>query len=400
MFLISAVVTHCFAGGSGIPAGGGILRLMILTTGTARQPADDVLTQAAAELAGTGPMSFVVGHECVTYRVTDGTIAVEEGIADGETVVELGRQGWDDLVGQIRSAINLQLSGELVFRRGGFEQLADWDCALRYLHAGIPPYRPDRADLGGRDPGAVHTLADSDDELRAQLATMGYLHLAGVFSAEEVAAANAEVDRLAAQAQQGDGRSWWVDDAEGRPTLCRLVYATQRSELLAAMESDPRVVRLGTLLDPALRVAPDRMEGSAVLLKVPGKTAGLSNIPWHQDCGMGGHAVFCPAVSVGIQLTGSKAETGNLQVVPGSHGQTLHVQWQRRLTGVPVVEIDTAPGDVTVHVQDLMHASPRPTGQGGRRTMYVTHYPPSLWEHIGPGEAYNDLVRDRAAELA
>jgi ectoine hydroxylase-related dioxygenase (phytanoyl-CoA dioxygenase family) len=142
------------------------------------------------------------------------------------------------------------------------------------------------------------------------------------------------------------------------------------------------------------------MEGTAVLIKVPGRTTGLSNIPWHQDCGTGGHAVFCPAVSVGIQLTGSDAATGNLQLVPGSHGQTLHYQWQDRLRDVPVVTINTAPGDVTVHVADVMHASPPPEGAGQRRTMYVTHYPPALWDHIGPGEALNDLVRNRTERVA
>ena len=178
------------------------------------------------------------------------------------------------------------------------------------------------------------------------------------------------------------------------------MYATLRSPVLAALENDPRVRRLGTLINPALRAAPDRMEGSAVLLKVPGNTSGLSNIPWHQDCGMGGHAIMCPAVSVGIQLTGSDSSTGNLQVLPGSHGQAIHYRWEQRLHEVPVVSIDTAPGDVTVHVQDLMHASPRPTGAGGRRTMYVTHYPPQLFDHIGPGQAFNDLVRNRTEQVA
>ena len=136
-----------------------------------------------------------------------------------------------------------------------------------------------------------------------------------------------------------------------------------------------------------------------MLIKVPGRTSGLSNIPWHQDCGTGGHAVFCPAASVGIQLTGSSAATGNLQVVPGSHGQALRYRWQDR-PDVPVVSIDTAPGDVTVHIQDVMHASPRPTGEGRRRTMYVTHYPPAVRDHIGPGEALNDLVRNRTEQVA
>jgi hypothetical protein len=314
--------------------------------------------------------------------------------------VALDAAAWTDLVNQERSFINLFLTKELAFERGGFEQLSDWYPALTYLHAGIPPYDPKRADLKGRDPGRAMSLEDSDEELAAQLDTMGFMRVAGVFTADEMATANAEIDRLASIAKPGDNESWWVTGEDGDDVLCRLVYATLRSPVLQALEQDPRVSRLGTLLDPEARVSADRMEGSAVLLKVPGKTKGLSNIPYHQDCGMGGHAILCPAVSIGIQLTGSNAETGNLTVVPGSHGQTMHYQWQQRMTDVPVVAVDTQPGDVTVHVQDVMHASPKPTGAGWRRTMYVTHYPTKLWDHVGPGQAYNDIVRNRTQEVS
>ncbi len=358
-----------------------------------------VLAAAAADLGPAGPLTFLLADTALTYRLEGGRI-VSDGVADGETVVRLDGKAWTDLAGQVRSFINLFLTKELVVERGTFEHLSDWYPALTYLHAGIPPYHPARADLAGRDPGASFTLDDSDEELRSQLTTMGFLHVRGVFSPEEMAAANAEVDRLAALARKGDETSWWATDESGAAVLCRLVYATQRSAHLLGIENDARMFRLGTLFDAALRPAPDRMEGTAVLLKVPGKSKGLSNIPWHQDCGMGGHAVFCPAVAVGIWLTGSDASTGNLHVVPGSHGQTLHYQWPQRLSGVPVVEVDTLPGDVTLHVQDVMHASPRPTGDGGRRTMYVTHYPPKMWDHVGPGQAYNDIVRNRTQEVA
>ncbi len=358
----------------------------------------DILESAARDLASTGAITFLVDDDAVTYAVDGSTIRV--GDERGDVVVRLSRQAWDDMVGQVRTIINLLLSNDLAFERGEFEQLADWDPVLRYLHAGIPPYDPARADLQGRDPLAAFTLDADDAELAAQLRTMGYLHVKGVFGADEMRAAHCEIDRLAAQARPGDDQSWWVTAEDGAGVLCRLVYATLRSPILAALENDPRVRRLGTLIDPTLRTAPDRMEGSAVLLKVPGNTSGLSNIPWHQDCGMGGHAIMCPAVSVGIQLTGSDSSTGNLQVVPGSHGQAVHYRWEQRLQQVPVVSIDTAPGDVTVHVQDLMHASPRPTGAGGRRTMYVTHYPPRLFDYIGPGQAFNDLVRNRTEQVA
>ncbi|HUR12991.1 MAG TPA: phytanoyl-CoA dioxygenase family protein [Mycobacteriales bacterium] len=355
---------------------------------------------AAAARGLDGALTFVVDDRAVTFRATEGTVVADEGTPDGDVLVRLERGAWDDLVSQVRTPVNLHLSGDLAYDKGGFGDLAAWEVALRYLLTGVPPYDPARTDLRGRDPRASYTLAAGDTELREQLHTMGYLHVRGVFTADEVAAANAEVDRLAALAVPGDERSWWVTDEDDQERLCRLVYASLRSELLAGLQDDPRISRLGHLLDPALRLAPDRMEGTAVLIKVPGKTQGLSNIPWHQDCGMGGHGIFCPSVSIGVQLTGSSPDTGNLLMVPGSHGQALAVDWHSRLADAPVIEVDTAPGDVTVHVQDVMHASPRPKSVGGRRTMYVTFYPATLWDHIGPGEAYNDLVRNRTREVA
>ncbi|HMK98740.1 MAG TPA: phytanoyl-CoA dioxygenase family protein [Acidimicrobiales bacterium] len=359
-----------------------------------------IVVAAARRLAETGPISFLVEDEAITYVPADDRILVQEGKAPGAAAVRLSRRAWEDLTTELRTFINLFLSKELTFEHGGFRQLADWDPVLRYLHAGIPPYDPARSDFGERDPNAVFEPGCDDSELEAQLDAIGFLHMRGVFRPEEMEEANREVDRLANLARPGDDESWWVTGEDGSTSLCRLVYTSLRSPVLAALEADPRVRRLATLLDPSLRLAPDRMEGSAVLLKVPGNTSGLSNIPWHQDCGMGGHAILCPSVSVGVQLTGSDASTGNLLAIPGSHGQAIHYRWEECLTDVPVVAIDTAPGDVTVHVQDLVHASPQPTGAGGRRTMYVTYYPAKLWDHIGPRQAFNDLVRNRTEEVA
>ena len=358
------------------------------------------LGASAEAVAAVGPLGFRVVERAFTYRLGADGVERVDGLDEAAAVVALSEAAWDHFASQTRTFINLFLAGTLTFERGHFEHLAEWDPVLKLLHAAIPIYDPARADLSRVDLRRVFTLESSDAELRGFLDIAGFLHLGGVFTPSEMAALNEEVDRLAALARPGDDESWWVTDETGAEVLCRLIYAGLRSPLVARLEEDPRVRRLGTLVDPVHRPAPDRMEGTAILLKVPGATSGLSNIPWHQDCGMGGHAVFCPAVAVGIQITGSSATTGNLLLVPGSHGQTLPWGWERRLRDVPVVAVDTEPGDVTVHVQDLTHASPQPSGEGGRRTMYVTHYPPTLWEHIGPGQAFNDLVRNRGRETA
>ena len=71
---------------------------------------------------------------------------------------------------------------------------------------------------------------------------MGFLHVASVFSADEMREANREIDRLAARARPGDDESWWVSAEDGARVLCRLVYATLRSPVLAALESDPALI--------------------------------------------------------------------------------------------------------------------------------------------------------------
>ena len=48
---------------------------------------------------------------------------------------------------------------------------------------------------------------DSDAELRGFLDVTGFLHVARVFSRDEMAALDAEVDRLAAEARPRDDRS-------------------------------------------------------------------------------------------------------------------------------------------------------------------------------------------------
>ncbi|MEI6453140.1 MAG: phytanoyl-CoA dioxygenase family protein, partial [Actinomycetes bacterium] len=325
-----------------------------------------VLKVFEADLANAGGLTFYVDHRSLTYSYDGKSIASREGFDGGSTAVRLTHQAWDDLTGQMLTLVGLMLSDNLILERGSFDQLFSWEPLLRYFHAGILPYDSSRVQFNGRDPLACFTLTASDEELAAQLSTMGYLHVKDVFSAAEMKAANAEVDRLAELAEPGDDESWWVTREDGTSALCRLVYASLRSPLFAAMEQDPRIRRLATLLDPTLKTAPDRMEGAAILIKVPGKTDGLSNIPWHTDCGTGGHAFFCPAVAIGIQFTGSNAEKGNLKVVPGSHGQTLPFQWQSKIEDIPVVSIDTEPGDVTIHIQDLTHSSPKPTGEGLR----------------------------------
>jgi hypothetical protein len=194
-------------------------------------------------------------------------------------------------------------------------------------------------------------------------------------------------------ARPGDGRSWWAKRADGTQVLCRLIYLGLIEPAIAALDDDPRLRRLLALAGTPLRSAVDRSDGHSVVLKNADVVEGLSDLPWHRDCGLGGHPVKCPALNVGIQLDAATEATGRLQFVPGSWRYSCH---RADLARAPVVAVDTEPGDCTVHLGCVMHAAPPPTGSGpGRRALYVTGLSERAFEVIPPGKSYNDVILAR-----
>jgi hypothetical protein len=332
-------------------------------------------------------------------------LEVERGAAeDASTWVVLSESEWSDLFTSNRTMISLELAGPLMFRRGAFSQLVRWEGTLRALYLGIPQFDPSTnplLDLDGQplDLARRFTLVDQDLEMSHFLVTTGFLHVAGVLAPSEVSVLRQEADRVEAEAVEDDPFTWWASDLDGERVLCRVIYADRRSAIMGELATDPRFLRLAGLLGSPVEEFSDRMDGPTLLIKPPGELRGLSNLPWHQDCGLGGHPIICPSVSIGVQITGSTPATGCLEVIAGSHGQSVPpLTRDESMSDWPRVVVETSPGDVTIHVQDVIHSSPPPSGSGGRKTLYLSYYPPNLADHVGPGEAINDLIRGRQAE--
>ncbi len=119
--------------------------------------------------------------------------------------------------------------------------------------------------------------------------------------ADEIAALRLDVAAALVKARPDDRRSWWTM-ADGKQMCSRVNYLNEQSEQVAGLGSDERFLRIAALGGPDLRDACDRLDGNSVVIKVPGASEGLSDLPWHRDCGMGGHPVKCPMLNVGIQL--------------------------------------------------------------------------------------------------
>jgi hypothetical protein len=179
-----------------------------------------------------------------------------------------------------------------------------------------------------------------------------------------------------------------------------LIYMGEWSERVIELGDDARLRRLAALGADGLEVEADCLDGHSVVIKNPEVTAGLSDLPWHRDCGLGGHPVLCPSVAIGIQLDRASAESGQLHFVAGSHRGSSHPLRPEDEAAAPVVAIDAEPGDVTVHFGDVLHAAPPPTGTGSmRRSMYVTYSRPETLAYIGPGNGYNDVLFEHDGQV-
>ena len=106
---------------------------------------------------------------------------------------------------------------------------------------------------------------------------------------------------------------------------------------------------------------PREQDGVTVIFKNPDMSEGLSDLPWHRDCGMGGHAIMCPTVIISIYLYDATDEAGALRFLPASHKASFGFLDAGDSKAPRGVRADARAGSVTLHYGDVMHAAPEPT---------------------------------------
>jgi hypothetical protein len=358
--------------------------------------------RAARDLGGRPPLALELSDgRAYRYAPHGGAMAIEPGSDGAEVVVGLDADAFSALVHELHTPAGLFYAGRLTFQRGSFPALERWEPALRAMWSGRPIFDRRNLDLRDRDgapldPARTFDLGAGDDELRHFLHTAGYLVVRRVFPPDEVARLADAADRLAAAARPGDRRSWWARTRTGDEVCCRVTYASLRDATIAALSDDARLRRLGALAGPGLQPGPDRCDGHSLVIKHGDVAEGLADLPWHRDCGLGGHPVMCPNLQLGIQLDAATPATGRLHFLAGAWRASCHRSEFQRPEGLPIVAVDTEPGDLTVHFGDTLHAAPPPTAPGrGRRALYVSFFSPPTFELIPREHGYNDVFIGR-----
>lgn len=337
----------------------------------------------------------VTGGATFTYAVRGDSLMIEAGDT-GATAIECDRPAFAEFADEHLSAAALLYSGRCRVRRGAPAVFLSWEPALRVLYHGRALLDLRHIDLRDRDGSRLDLsrafpMTALDDAAAHFLATAGFLVVRAVFTADEVRALRGECERLRAAISDDDRRAWWGRHRDGRRICVRVNYAGDLSPAIQALFDDRRLRTVVAVSGQPVLAAADRLDGATVIFKTPGMVEGLSDLPWHRDCGMGGHPVMCPLINASVHLTDVTATSGDLRAIPGSFaGCSIGEP-----AGDDGISLAARAGDVTLHYGDLLHAAPPPTGHDpatARVTINLTHPHQRCFAHIGPRRGYNDVL--------
>lgn len=337
-----------------------------------------------------------------SYCVAGNSLTILPGIANGvETVVLMSEQHWIDYAYEMLTMTGLLYANAVSFARGSAGGWGAWDPALRNLYSNKPIFNPELIEFRDRRGAALDLQAsfafdDDADEMSHFLRETGYLVVRNVFSDNEITAWSKELQRIESEAVEGELRSWWADDGQGGRIPYRLTYLNDQSDAIKALYENKKVVQLRELAKENVVPIPDRIEGILAVIKnfaTNAEVSGYANLPFHNDCGLGGCHVTCPCVLVGIQLDDANESSSQLHMMPGTWGKAFHGTASKQAAEhATVVPLRTQRGDATVHIGCGLHAGPAPTGPQSRRTIYVQHYSPRVFDLIEPYSGYNELI--------
>ena len=322
------------------------------------------------------PLTVDVGGQSWVLAVDGGRVTVRPGREAEGVEVRLSPEQLTDLVDDQQTFTGMWTGGTLDQPRGQIGHLLQWWLVLRAAIDGRAVHVPGAIAFTAADgsPLDLHRTFHPDDdrdEMRHFLEEAGFLHVAGLFTADEMAEISADMDRAAPTYAQGDGRSWWATLESGEPALVRMQGFDRESAATATLLDDPRFRSLGALTGDGHDQAPPKRAENRIeaLFKPIGVREGVSDIPWHKDCALGRHSYECCSLTVGISVTGADEVSGQLWAMAGSHRALMWPMMLQPRIDLPLVPLATSAGDVTVHCSCTLHMA-QPPVERPRRVMY------------------------------
>ncbi len=365
---------------------------------------DSVLPDAIAahgDLAGRGvaykelpTVGLHVDGRSVALGESGGTLTIREGTDEAGVVVELAADALSDLMQDAQSTMGLAMTSRVKITKGNITDWIGWEPAFRALLDGRKVHETGDVIFTGFDGGELDldrsfTIDDDRDEIAHFLTEAGFLHIRGLFDEGEMAALAADIDEWISKATPEDGESWWAENDRGESQAVRVLFFYEKSAALRELVDGEKYRWIGDLTRDGHRHA----GGGEGLVKPLGIVRGLSDLPWHKDCGQGQHSYKCSGLTCGISVTGADRVSGALGVIPGSHrANTMATGRDPKLDLKPQM-LETQTGDVTVHCSDTLHRA-HPPVECPRKVVYSGFgLPPLPGDEVEPDPRYSREAR-------
>jgi hypothetical protein len=332
------------------------------------------LSARAQERLGLPPLTLRVGPDACT--VDGGT--VRPGVDPDGAVLEVEPAALTDLIAGVRSTYALVFAGGGRLAGGSTSAVLGWDQVLQAFTDGRPLHVPGRLGFVARtgrelDLKQVFGPDDDDDDIAHFVAQAGFCRLRGWVDPSLLPRIAGEVTQAARHSERDDPNRWWATLEDGTERCIRLMYLLESSASMAALVDGPVYTRLGGLFPDGHSIHRENPQASEALIKPLRVASGLTEFPWHRDCSMGGHAYHCAAYAIGLPLGATGGDAGYLRVVAGSH--RVSTPPPGAVEGfdpaLPVLAVETAPGDLTIHLGCTLHGT-RPPRSAERIVTYTT----------------------------
>jgi hypothetical protein len=358
-------------------------------------------------LAGRGvsykelpPLGLEIGDRSVTLVESGGCLSVRSGTDDAVIVAALETDALSDFVQDVQSAMGLAMTSRVKIAAGSINDWIAWEPALRALLDGRKVHESGDVtfvDLDGAplDLDRIFSVDDDRQEMAHFLEQAGFLHLSNVFDPEDMDAIGADIDEWIGRATPDDGESWWAETADGDAQAVRVLFFHEKSAAFRAAIASDRYQWIGGLCGDGHR----HSGGGEGLVKPLGIVRGLSDLPWHKDCGQGKHSFTCSGLTCGISVTGADRVSGALGVIPGSHrANTMTAGRDPKLDLEPRM-LETQTGDVTVHCSDTLHRA-HPPVEHPRKVVYSAFaLPPLPGDEVKPDPRYSRMARAELSDV-
>jgi hypothetical protein len=315
-------------------------------------------------------LALEVDGRAVTLASSAGALALRTGTDAAGVIAALSADALSDLLQDVVSTMGLAMTSRVKIAAGSIYDWIGWEPVLRALLAGRKVHEAGDVtfvDVDGDELDLSRSFAIDDDreQMRRFVEQAGFLHLRSVFDESEMAALAADIDDQLELASPGDPEYWWATDEHGVEMPVRVLNFYEKSETLRRLATDDRYQWIRDLTGDGHVYR----HGGEGLVKPLGIVRGLSDLPWHKDCGQGGHSFGCNGLTCGISVTGADRVSGALGVIPGSHrANTMATGRDRRLDLQPRM-LETRTGDVTIHCSDTLHRA-HPPVERPRKVVY------------------------------